>query len=60
MALLEGSVRTETTVTNGMVDLGSSAASIERLTEGLMSGILYACDVDGHQTGSNPTGSNLG
>jgi hypothetical protein len=46
VALLEDSVRTELTVTNGMLDLGLSAASIERLMEGVTSGILHAFDVD--------------
>lgn len=46
VALLEDSVRTEITVTNGMLDLGLSAATIDRLMEGVTSGILYAFDVD--------------
>lgn len=46
VALLEESVRTEIGVINGMFDLGLSPASIERLMEGVTSGILYAFDVD--------------
>lgn len=46
IALLEDNVRTEITVVNGMLDLGLSAASIERLMEGVTSGILNAFDVD--------------
>ena len=46
VALLEDSVRTEITVTNGMLDLGLSAATIDRLMEGVTSGILYAFNVD--------------
>jgi hypothetical protein len=46
VALLEDSVRAEITVTNGMLDLGLSAATIERLMEGVTSGILHAFDVE--------------
>jgi hypothetical protein len=46
VALLEDSVRTEITVTSGMLDLGLSPEAIERLMEGVTSGILYAFDVD--------------
>jgi hypothetical protein len=46
VALLEDSVRTEITVTNGMLDLGLSAAAIERLMEGVTSGVLSAFNVD--------------
>lgn len=46
IALLEDSVRTELQVTNGGFGLGLSDQSIERLMEGVTSGLLYAFAVD--------------
>ncbi|MFJ8958336.1 hypothetical protein ACIRG5_03050 [Lentzea sp. NPDC102401] len=46
IALLEDNVRTELEVVNGMLDLGLSDAAIERLMEGVTSGVLYAFDID--------------
>lgn len=46
VSLLEDSVRTELQVVNGMQRLGLSDDVIERLMEGVTSGILYAFDVD--------------
>jgi hypothetical protein len=46
VALLESNVRTELHVTNGGFDLGLSDETIERLMQGVTSGILYAFAVD--------------
>jgi hypothetical protein len=46
VSLLEDNVRTELQVTNGMLELGLSEATIERLMEGVTSGLLYAFKVD--------------
>lgn len=46
VALLEANVRTELQVTNGMFDLGLSDETIERLMQGVTSGLLYAFAVD--------------
>jgi hypothetical protein len=46
IALLEDNVRAEIKVMNGMLDLELSESTIERLMEGVTSGILYAFDVD--------------
>lgn len=46
VALLEDRVRTEIAVTDGMLDLRLTPATIERLMEGVTSGILHAFDVD--------------
>lgn len=40
VSLLEDSVRTELRVTNGMLELGLSEGDIERLMEGVTSGLL--------------------
>jgi len=42
VSLLEDNVRTELQVTNGMFELGLSDARIERLMEGVTSGLLYS------------------
>ena len=46
VALLEDNVRTELQVTNGGFDLGLSDETIERLMQGVTSGLLYAFEVD--------------
>lgn len=46
VALLESNVRTELQVTNGGFDLGLSDEDIERLMQGVTSGLLYAFAVD--------------
>jgi hypothetical protein len=46
VSLLQDNVRTELQVTNGMLELGLSDATIERLMEGVTSGLLYAFKVD--------------
>ncbi|MEU5669651.1 hypothetical protein ABZ749_04610 [Micromonospora sp. NPDC047753] len=46
VSLLEDNVRTELQVTNSMLELGLSDATIERLMEGVTSGLLYAFNVD--------------
>ncbi|HEX2895624.1 MAG TPA: hypothetical protein VHO29_16600 [Marmoricola sp.] len=46
VALLESNVRTELQVTNGGFDLGLSDETIERLMQGVTSGLLYAFAVD--------------
>lgn len=45
-ALLEDNVGTELQVVNGMLELGISSANIERLMEGVTSGLLYAANVE--------------
>ncbi|WP_330270792.1 hypothetical protein OG205_26725 [Lentzea sp. NBC_00516] len=44
--LLEDNVRSELEATNGMLGLGLSDDTIERLMEGVTSGVLYAFKVD--------------
>lgn len=44
--LLEDNVRTELRVMNSMLELDLSDATIERLVEGVASGVLYAFNVD--------------
>ena len=46
VALLESTVRTELQVTNGGFNLGLSDETIERLMQGVTSGLLYAFAVD--------------
>lgn len=46
VALLEHNVRTELRVMNALHELGLDDAVIERLTEGITSGVLYAFAVD--------------
>ena len=46
VALLESNVRTELQVTNGGFDFGLSDETIERLMQGVTSGVLYAFAVD--------------
>ncbi|WP_329100324.1 hypothetical protein OG792_17970 [Micromonospora sp. NBC_01699] len=46
VSLLEDSVRTELQVTNDGLELGLSDVAIERLMEGVTSGLLYAFEVD--------------
>ena len=46
VALLEDNVRAELHVTNGGFDLGLSDETIERLMQGVTSGLLYAFAVD--------------
>ena len=46
VALLEDNVRTELQVANGMLELGLSSTHIERLMEGVTSGLLHAFNVD--------------
>jgi len=45
-ALLEDNVRTELQIANGMLDLGLSGQNLDRIMEGVTSGILYAFDVE--------------
>jgi hypothetical protein len=46
VSLLERNVRTESEVTNGMLDLGLSDDAVESLMQGVTSGLLYAFAVD--------------
>ena len=46
VALLESNVRMELQVTNGGFDLGLSDETIERLMQGVTSGLLYAFAID--------------
>jgi len=46
IARLEDNVRTEIEVVNGMLDLESCDAAIERLMVGITSNVLYAFNVD--------------
>jgi hypothetical protein len=46
VALLEDNVRTELQVTNGGFELGLSDETIERLMQGVTSGLLYAFAID--------------
>jgi hypothetical protein len=46
VALLEDNVRTELQVTNSGFDLGLSDETIDRLMQGVTSGLLYAFAVD--------------
>ncbi|WP_185996191.1 hypothetical protein [Nocardioides campestrisoli] len=46
VALLESNVRTELQVTNGGFELGLSDETIERLMQGVTSGLLYAFTID--------------
>ena len=47
VALLESNVRTELQVMNGGFELGLSDETIERLMQGVTSGLLYAFTIDG-------------
>lgn len=68
VALLEDCVRTELTVSNGMLDLGLSDVALERLMEGITSGVLHGFAVDWSpdwvgseksMLGKNPRGGSL-